>query len=66
MTVTVVQLLILIGIPIVLILDVYLAVDKRTGNTYSEILRSWFTYRAWLYYLTAFAIGVLMGHWAPK
>lgn len=50
----------------VIVLDLYLVFDRHKGNTYSEILRSWFLPRAWLYYLTAFMIGVLLGHWGPK
>jgi hypothetical protein len=43
--------------------DVYLAVDKRDGNTYSERMRAWA--RAWppLRLLIAFGFGLLCGHW---
>ena len=44
-------------------LDVYLATDGKTGNTYSEIIRTWFARWEWLYYSVAFALGVLMSHW---
>ncbi len=46
--------------------DIVWAVDKREGNTFSEVWRGWFTARAWIYYLVSFALGVLMGHWGPK
>lgn len=44
-------------------IDVWLARDKRDGNTYSERLRAWG--KAWppLRILTAFGMGLLCGHW---
>jgi hypothetical protein len=58
----------LIGIvvPAILLLDVYLAVDNRVGNTYSEVLRKWFKSYVWLYYTILFAVGVLFAHWGQK
>lgn len=43
--------------------DVYLAVDNRDGNTYSEIIRA--AGRKWiaLIILISFAMGLLAGHW---
>jgi hypothetical protein len=44
-------------------IDVWLALDKRDGNTYSENLRKWG--EAWppLRLLMAFGFGLLCGHW---
>lgn len=44
-------------------IDIYLAVDKVSGNTYSERLRVWA--RAWppLRLMVAFGMGLLCGHW---
>lgn len=42
-----------------LILDVYLALDKRPGNTISQVMRR----DTKKYPLIAFAWGLLMGHW---
>lgn len=43
--------------------DIYLAVDKVSGNTYSERLRVWA--RVWppLRLMIAFGMGLLCGHW---
>lgn len=43
--------------------DVYLAVDKVAGNTYSERMRVWA--RVWppLRLMVAFGMGLLCGHW---
>lgn len=43
--------------------DIYLALDKRKGNTYSERLRSWA--HAWppIRLMVAFGMGLLCGHW---
>jgi len=49
-----------------LLYDVYLEQDDVARNTYSEVLRKWFKTRAWLYYLVAFSMGVLMAHWGLK
>lgn len=50
----------------VILLDIYLAVDNRKGNTYSEIFRGWFKRMRWLYYTAAFWSGVLLSHWGLK
>ena len=49
-----------------ILVDLYLATDDKKGNTYSEVLRGWFKSMTWLFLLVSFALGVLMGHWAPK
>lgn len=43
--------------------DVYLALDKRDGNTYSERMRAWA--KAWppLRLMISFGFGLLAGHW---
>lgn len=48
---------------IVIAVDIWLALDDRKGNTYSERLRSWG--KAWppLRLLIAFGMGLLAGHW---
>lgn len=53
-------------IPLLLIIDFVLAVDRTEGNTYSEWFRKWFRSMNWLYYGIFFAVGVLMSHWGPK
>lgn len=56
--------IILITFPVVFIaIDIYLAVDKIGGNTYSEILRK--TGRKWmpLIMIISFGFGLLCGHW---
>lgn len=44
-------------------IDVYLAVDKKKGNTYSEILRA--AGKKWvpLIMMMCFGFGLLAGHW---
>lgn len=44
-------------------LDVYLALDDKRGNTYSEIIRK--AGKAWPFtrLLMAVSMGVLLGHW---
>lgn len=44
-------------------LDVYLALDDRDGNTYSELIRK--AGKAWPFtrLLMAVSMGVLLGHW---
>lgn len=49
-----------------LLYDIYLEQDDVAKNTYSEVLRKWFTTRAWLYYFASFTMGVLMAHWGLK
>lgn len=56
----------LVVIVIVLGIDIWLAADDIAGNTYSEILRAWFSRMTWIYYLVAFVVGVLLSHWGPK
>lgn len=60
--------IILMGLPVLFIaIDVALAVDKREGNTYSEIIRS--AGRRWLplAIVFGFCFGLLCGHlfWSP-
>lgn len=43
--------------------DIWLALDKRDGNTYSERLRSWAKVWPPLRLLIAFGMGMLCGHW---
>jgi hypothetical protein len=43
--------------------DVYLALDKRDGNTYSERLRAWAKVWPPLRLVIAFVMGMLCGHW---
>jgi succinate dehydrogenase hydrophobic anchor subunit len=43
--------------------DVYLAFDKRKGNTYSERLRAWAKVWPPLRLLISFGMGLLCGHW---
>ena len=43
--------------------DIYLAVDKVSGNTYSERLRAWAKVWPPLRLIGCFAMGVLAGHW---
>ena len=43
--------------------DVYLALDKRDGNTYSERLRAWAKVWPPLRLVIAFSMGMLCGHW---
>lgn len=52
--------------PLLLGIDLYLAADKLPGNTYSEILRGWFSSLRWLYYVTGFLALFVVGHWLPK
>jgi len=44
-------------------IDIWLAIDKRKGNTYSERLRAWG--KAWppVRLLITFGMGLLAGHW---
>lgn len=54
----------MITFPVVFIaIDVYLAVNKRKGDTYSEVLRK--LGRKWtpLIMLICFGMGLLAGHW---
>ena len=51
---------------ILIAFDIILAVDRREGNTYSEVIREWFWRFEPLYYAVAFGMGVLMGHWGAK
>jgi len=57
---------IIVTLIVVIGLDVYLATDNRTGNTYSEVIRGWFKKMTWLPILVSFALGVLMAHWGLK
>ena len=43
--------------------DIYLAVDKVAGNTYSENLRRWGKLWPPLRLMVAFGMGMLCGHW---
>ena len=65
MSPTATKIFVLCVIFILIAIDIYLAVDRVANNTYSSVLRSWFTQRRWVYFITAFALGVLMGHWSP-
>ncbi len=56
--------IILVTFPLVFIaIDIYLAVDKKDGNTYSEILRK--AGKKWmpLIMIINFGWGLLSGHW---
>jgi hypothetical protein len=44
-------------------IDIYLALDKRDGNTYSERLRAWAKVWPPLRLLISFWMGMLCGHW---
>lgn len=58
--------LVMLGMPLIyIVIDIVLALNGRDGDTYSEILRKWFKGMIWLYGLVAFAMGVILGHWAP-
>lgn len=48
---------------VVIGIDIWLALDRRVGNTYSERLRAWG--RAWppVRLLVVFSVGLLCGHW---
>jgi hypothetical protein len=50
----------------ILLYDIYLEQDDVKRNTYSEVLRKWYDGRAWLYYLTAMVLGIVMAHWGTK
>ena len=52
-----------IVVPLFLLIDVWLALDKDKGNTYSEILRDTGNRHPWFRVLFIFAWGVLAGHW---
>jgi succinate dehydrogenase hydrophobic anchor subunit len=43
--------------------DIYLAVDKVSGNTYSERMRAWAKVWPPLRLMVAFGMGLLCGHW---
>jgi len=43
--------------------DIYLAVDKVSGNTYSERMRAWAKVWPPLRLIVAFGMGMLCGHW---
>jgi hypothetical protein len=44
-------------------IDLWLALDKKDGNTYSENLRKWGKVWPPLRLIGCFAMGVLAGHW---
>lgn len=44
-------------------IDVKLAMDKKKGNTYSEIIRNTGNRHPWFRILFNIAVGVLLGHW---
>ena len=44
-------------------IDIYLAVDATTGNTYSEILRNFDKRNGWFGLSLAWGFGLLIGHW---
>jgi hypothetical protein len=50
-------------VAVVIAVDVWLAVDGRPGNTYSEILRRWGDRWPVLVGALAFGMGLLLGHW---
>jgi len=57
-------LLAMIGLPLIFIaIDIVLAVNKRKGDTYSEVLRA--AGRRWipLIMIMCFGFGLLAGHW---
>lgn len=67
MSILSIQIGIIVTIIAVIIFDIWLMIgDDVEDNTYSSILRVWFKSHVWLYYLTSFALGVLMGHWGPR
>jgi cytochrome c biogenesis protein CcdA len=43
--------------------DLWLAVDKVSGNTYSERLRAWAKIWPPVRLIVAFGMGLLCGHW---
>jgi hypothetical protein len=44
-------------------IDIWLAVDKVSGNTYSERMRAWAKVWPPLRLMVAFGMGLLCGHW---
>jgi len=44
-------------------IDVYLAVDSRGGNTYSEIITAFSKRHVWFPLVMCFGFGLLAGHW---
>jgi len=56
----------LVVIAVGILYDIYLEGDNVKDNTYSEILRKWFTSMSWFYYGVSFGLGVLMAHWGIK
>jgi hypothetical protein len=47
-------------------LDLYLAMNKQKGETFSEIIRAWGSHAHFIYYIIAFCFGLLVSHWGPK
>jgi hypothetical protein len=57
-------LLAMLGLPIIYIaIDIILAVNKRKGDTYSEIIRAAGKKFAPLAMMISFGFGLLAGHW---
>lgn len=63
MTPTVVTIIMAAVTTLIIGLDVYLALDGTSGNTYSERLRAWG--KAWppTRAIVVFGFGLLAGHW---
>lgn len=66
MSIAATKALVIMVVLILVAFDILLAVDRREGNTYSEVIREWFWRFEPLYYGVAFGLGVLMGHWGAK
>lgn len=54
----------MIGLPLVyIVIDIFLAINKREGDTYSEILRKAGQKFQPLVMMICFGFGLLAGHW---
>jgi len=54
----------MLGLPLVyLIIDLGLALNRRKGDTYSEVLRKWGKKYMPLIMVICYIFGLLSGHW---
>jgi len=63
MTETAVAVFMIVCVVLFVAVDVWLAVDKDKGNTYSEIITKTGERHPWFRILFLVGVGVLLGHW---